>query len=121
MSEETNKYVRERLLKEHSANEFGTWRILGEDPNCDYGGSHHEPELETVIGTYINVVDYAMSLGSFFTWGGGGRILKQPTGHKNIDKVMTNPRIKQLEKERKEIHARLATVEQELAELNKVK
>jgi hypothetical protein len=119
--EDKNKHVRERLLKDHSPSEFGTWRILGEDPNCDLGGAHHEPELETVTGTYANVVEYAMTLGSFFQWGAGGRIKKVSTHHKNIDKVFNNPRIKQLEKERAEMQARLKVIEQELQVLNEGK
>lgn len=106
--------VRNRLLKDHPANEFGTWRILGEDPNCDLGGAHHEPELETVTGTYQNVVDYAITLRGFFQWGGGGRIVKMPNFHKNVDNIVNNPKIKALEVEREKLQARLKEIEKEL-------
>ncbi len=71
-----HEHVRARLLEKYGANEVGTWRINGEDPNCDWGGHHHEPYLDTVSGTYRNVVNYALSLGGFFNWGAGGSITK---------------------------------------------
>lgn len=119
MEDDKNKYVRANLLKKYPPDTFGRWRILGEDSNCDFGGSHYQPHLETVTGTYSNVVEYAISLNSFFTWGGGGDIIQEETHIKNIDKVVSNPRIKQLEKERKEAQARLGVIEQELEVLNK--
>lgn len=111
--------VRRRLFEQHSPSATGTWRILGEDPNCDFGGHHHEPELETVTGTYRNVVEYALTLPGFFQWGGGGRIVSVESRHKNIDKVMTNPRIKQLKAERETVQARLDAINEELTELEK--
>src|SRR5581483_9262782 len=70
--------AKKRLLEKYSPTESGEWRIFGEDPNCDFGGHHHEPELETVVGLYRDVVDYAVTLPGFFQWGGGGRIEKCP-------------------------------------------
>lgn len=113
-----HEHVRERLLRDHSPNEFGTWKIKGEDPNCDFGGHHHEPELETVTGTYANVVEYALTLSGFFQWGGGGRIEKV-SATKNIDNVINNPRIKKLEEERKQLEDRLNTIDDELERLNR--
>lgn len=106
-------HVRNRLLKEYKADEFGTWRILGEDPNCDWGGHHHEPELETVTGTYQNVIEYAMTLKNFFTWGYGGRIIKQAGKHKNIDNVINN-RIPLLKEEKDKLLARIKEIDSEL-------
>ena len=110
----SNDHVRKRLLEAYPANEFGTWRILGEDPNCDFGGSHHEPELETVTGTYKNVVEYATTLRGFFQWGSGGRLVKVPSSHKNVDNIVNNPRVKELEKERDKLRARITEIEKEL-------
>ena len=110
----SNDHVRKRLLEAHPANTFGTWRILGEDPNCDLGGSHHEPELETVTGSYGNVVDYAITLRGFFQWGSGGRIVQVPNHYKNIDNIVNNPKVKELEKERETLQARLKDIEKEL-------
>lgn len=69
--------VRRRLLdKLLVTSQEGLWQIFGEDPNCDLGGSHHQPLLATVQGTYAAAVDYALDLPSFFTWGGGGDVRK---------------------------------------------
>ena len=108
-----NSHVRERLLKKYGATATGTWRILGEDSNCDLGGAHYQPELETVTGTYSKVVEYALSLSRFFTWGGGGDIIKLPSVIKNVD-FFVSPRVAKLESEREEIRARLAEIEKEL-------
>jgi hypothetical protein len=77
-------YNGKELTKKYSLAEFGVWRIRGEDPNCDLGGHHYEPDLGTVVGKLEEVVQYAVSLDSFFTWGGGGRIIKLDI--KNITK-----------------------------------
>lgn len=69
-------YNGKELTKKYPLSSFGVWRITGEDPNCDLGGHHHEPDLGTVTGVLEEVVEYAVSLGGFFTWGGGGRIIK---------------------------------------------
>jgi hypothetical protein len=52
----------------------GIWRICGEDPNCDFGGSHHNPYLATVEGTLEEAIEYAVELPRFWTWGRGGTI-----------------------------------------------
>jgi len=72
------KRTRIELLKEYKAKESGIWRIFGEDPNCDLGGPHHCPELDTVEGAYGDIVEYALKLPGFFIWGHGGRIGKLP-------------------------------------------
>lgn len=69
-------YSGQKLLKAHSLNETGTWRIRGEDPNCDFGGSHYQPELGTVEGRLEDVIRYAVKLPDFYTWGAGGDIEK---------------------------------------------
>lgn len=69
-------YSGQRLLKEHSLEAYGTWRIRGEDPNCDFGGAHYQPELGTVQGKLHDVIKYAVMLNGFWTWGSGGDILK---------------------------------------------
>ncbi len=51
------------------------WKIEGEDPNCDFGGSHHSPCLGYFKGTFIQVAEYALTLPNFVTWGGGGRLV----------------------------------------------
>lgn len=63
----------------YSPDEYGTWRVTGEDPNCDMGGSHHEPDLGTFTGKFKDVVNKAVDLPRFFQWGGGGKIVKITT------------------------------------------
>lgn len=94
--------------------EVGVWQILGEDPNCDLGGSHHQPTLGTVQGTYEDAVEYALELPGFFTWGGGGNIERV-----NIFKVDTESLRKRalLNGKRKVLTEQLAQVEAELKTL----
>lgn len=69
-------YSGRRLCEKYSLDEEGTWHILGEDPNCDFGGHHYQPELGTVEGKLRDVVEHAVNLKHFYTWGGGGDITK---------------------------------------------
>lgn len=69
-------YSGQKLLEKHSLDEDGIWQIKGEDPNCDLGGYHHQPNLGTVSGVLRDVIDYAVELKDFYTWGGGGDIIK---------------------------------------------
>lgn len=69
-------YSGRQLLEKHSLNEYGIWKVLGEDPNCDLGGSHHEPDLGLYEGTLEKVIRKAVDLPGFWTWGGGGCIVK---------------------------------------------
>ena len=69
-------YTGRELLKKHNLFEEGVWKIEGEDPNCDWGGSHSNPYLATVEGTLDKVIEYAIELPQFWTWGGGGKITK---------------------------------------------
>lgn len=64
------------LTKNHRLNEAGTWQVCGEDPNCDMGGSHHNPYLATYSGTLENVIRKAVTLHGFWQWGAGGDIKK---------------------------------------------
>lgn len=56
------------------ATTLGIWRICGEDPNCDFGGCHSDPYLETVEGRLHDVIDYAVELPNFWGWGAGGTV-----------------------------------------------
>lgn len=71
-----NSYTGKRLSSKYDNDEYGLWVIYGEDSNCDFGGHHYEPELETVEGKFIDVVKHAVSIKRFFTWGSGGNIKK---------------------------------------------
>lgn len=113
-----NSRVRDRLLNEYPPNTQGMWEILGEDPNCDLGGSHVQPKLEVVSGTYKNVVEYAITLRGFIGWGYGGSItlLNPPKGVVNVD-ALNNPEVLKLEEERRNIQHRLKTIESDLKAL----
>ncbi len=56
--------------------EYGIWEVFGEDPTCDFGGSHHQPHLGTFEGTLEQVLHKGVNLPRFWQWGGGGEIKK---------------------------------------------
>ena len=68
-----------QLLKKHTLDEKGLWKVRGEDPNCDLGGSHHQPDLGVVEGTLQEALEYALAHKDFYTWGGGGNFEKITT------------------------------------------
>lgn len=83
MNEQVKKYLTTNagstLMGDHFLTEKGVWQIYGEDPiyedpNCDYNGAHVQPLLDTVSGSLDDVIEYAISLPRFYTWGGGGNI-----------------------------------------------
>lgn len=67
------------LLEKHKLDEYGMWEIRGEDPNCDFGGYHHTPYLDTVECTLEKAIKYAITLKRWYTWGAGGCIKKVET------------------------------------------
>ena len=69
-------YSGRKLLEHHSLDEKGFWQIKGEDPNCDLGGSHHQPDLGVFEGTLKEALEYGVMLPNFYTWGGGGDFQK---------------------------------------------
>ena len=66
--------VRAKLITKHPVEQVGIWLVKGEDSNADFGGHHYMPTLGYFEGRYLDVVDLAINLKSFFTWGGGGSI-----------------------------------------------
>jgi hypothetical protein len=69
-------YSGRRLLEQHSLEESGVWQVFGEDPNCDFGGHHHEPFLGLIEGALDDVIREAVQYGNFWQWGYGGKIVK---------------------------------------------
>jgi hypothetical protein len=69
-------YHGQELLKKHNLTEYGIWKVYGEDPNCDFGGSHYEPEIGLYEGTLEKVLRKVTEMSKFWTWGGGGRVVK---------------------------------------------
>jgi hypothetical protein len=69
-------YNGKKLLADHTVEEYGTWQIYGEDPNCDLGGCHTEPSLGVREGRLQDVIVEAVAMDGFWRWGHGGRIDK---------------------------------------------
>jgi hypothetical protein len=68
--------VRDRLMCKYSADTTGIWHITGGDMS-NYGSpSSHVPDLGCYEGRYKDVVDYALTLSSFYGWGQGGEVTK---------------------------------------------
>lgn len=108
-----NSYSVQQLLKTHSLREYGIWRIKGEDPNCDFGGHHHQPDLGLVEGFLDEVIDYAVELKSFWTWGAGGTI--EPQNIKKIDSL--SQKKDKLREEINSLKSELKVLEKELNDL----
>jgi len=99
--------------------------IYGEDPNCDFGGTHREPLLGYAEGEHEDVLAYAKTLGGWMTWGSGGRIEEySEKTFKFVDKntvevIKQNNKEEQerrnkLEKEKKELEDKLRRINSQL-------
>lgn len=108
-------HIRERLLQKYPGAEKGMWRIKGEDPNCDMGGSHIQPDLGTVSGTYAKVIEYALDLPNFIQWGYGGDIEKISSVI-NVD-ALDHGKVRALKREYSQLQSRMKEIEAELAKL----
>lgn len=64
----------QELLKKFDLSHVAKWEILGEDPNCDFAGSHHQPHLAFVEGSLEKAIGFAVETNGFYTWGSGGTI-----------------------------------------------
>lgn len=112
-----------RLLEKHSLDEEGVWRVRGEDPNCDMGGHHHQPELGIFEGCLRDIIGYAVHLPDFWTWGGGGSIDRHVP--KRVMKITAlsvrefeekRERIRALEAEKSRIEREIASIKNETGE-----
>lgn len=96
------------LLKKYSLQETGVWEILGEDPNCDFGGYHLKPRIGFAEGKLEDVIQFAITCcPNFYTWGSGGTIKKMEPPTK-VDKGAAARRRAQL--------AKITTLEKQLEE-----
>lgn len=92
------------LLEKHSLQEVGIWRVRGEDPNCDFGGHHYQPDLGTFAGKLEDIIAYAVDLSSFWQWGSGGDINKVSTPVKiDADSVQKRAEAERLVRELEEL------------------
>jgi hypothetical protein len=110
-----NGYSGKSLLEKYSLGQTGVWRIFGEDPNCDMGGSHVQPDLGMVEGKLSDVIEYAVELSNFFAWGSGGDI-KLLDAPKKINPDANRQR-KALQAQLVELEADIAAVKAKLKEL----
>lgn len=105
--------ARDRLLENYSPNDYGTWTIYGEEISTGY---HDEPKLDTVTGTYKNVIEYALTLNGFFHWGRGGRIEKKIREHNLYDvDSLYNSKVACLRAEKERLESRLLEIEQAIS------
>ncbi len=70
----TKCYSGKKLLEKYPLTKKGIWKIYGEDPSCDFGGSHVRPDLGLIEGQLEDVIKYAIKLPRFWQWGAGGDI-----------------------------------------------
>jgi hypothetical protein len=106
--------AKERLLEEHPSNKESIWKILGEDGNADFVGSHTQPDLGTYQGKYIDVVEFALEEPGFFAWGFGGDI-KEVQVHPINDSI--REKIKTLQTELNELEERKVEIVKQLNDL----
>ncbi len=112
-----NTYSGRILLEKHNLTDYGFWKVTGEDPNCNMGGYHHEPELGIFEGVLEDVINYAVHLPGWYTWGYGGNIVAYSS--KKIKKI-TADSVKEFENNRnkaKTLEAELERIKRELANL----
>lgn len=76
MSNNLEKYLSRWSYRDNPIplDKVGIFRVRGEDPNPDFGGSHHQPELGIFRGKFGDVAAYAVELPKFWAWGSGGSI-----------------------------------------------
>lgn len=87
--------------------EYGIWHVQGEDPNCDFGGSHYQPTIGYYEGKLIDIVKFAVEQKSFWTWGAGGNFYKIETS-KIDENTLSN--MQALKDEKAELEKRLAEI-----------
>ena len=105
-------YSYRALVQKHKLTETGTWKVRGEDENCDFGGSHYMPELGMFEGKLEDIVAYAVTIPRFWTWGSGGSIEKvgppiKIDSESNAKRIAAQEKISRLEAELKEARKEL--------------
>jgi hypothetical protein len=112
-----NSYSGQALLKKHSLADYGIWKVRGEDSNPDMGGYHNPPELGIFEGKLEDVINYAVNLSGWYTWGSGGDI--EAYSHKKIKKITADSvnELKNKRKKVKDLKAELERIKNEIDEL----
>lgn len=91
----------------------GVFRVRGEDPNAELGGSHYQPELGVFRGKFEDVATYAVEISGFWAWGSGGSI--EEISIKEITADSSKKR-KALLDEQKALMKKLKEIEESLGE-----
>ena len=91
----------------------GVFRVRGEDPNAELGGSHYQPELGVFRGKFEDVATYAVEISGFWAWGSGGSI--EEISIKEITADSSKKR-KALLDEQKALQKKLKEIEESLGE-----
>lgn len=98
-----------RLLEQHKLEEYGCWKICGEDPNCDMIG--------VVEGKLEDVIRYAVELPNF--WQSGSHVSPFRGSGGNIESVPAPLKIDgSSAAKRKAMMERKAALEEELKQIN---
>lgn len=112
------------LLKKYSLGEYGTWKIDGEDPNCDWGGPHYQPHIATLEGKLEDVLRQAVEMPQFWQWGSGGTVtrleIKKVTGESddlNIEYKMRKAALKVAQDNLTNLQEEIASIEQTIAKI----
>lgn len=82
-------------LNNRDPDHYGIYLIKGEDPNCDFGGYHHEPDLGYLEGPLWAVINEVVELPKFFSYGGGGKVLLVVA--RKVRAAMTEDEVKDIE------------------------
>jgi hypothetical protein len=101
--EATKSKVRRSLLSARLYDELGTWRIVGE---CGVDGSAGQ-DYGYYEGYYGVIVDYALDLPQFITYGKGGYITKLKINELDKKKI---EELAALRKQQAELEDKLLTI-----------
>jgi hypothetical protein len=106
-----SQYAYGELVKKHKMDEYGFWKIRGADNNPDFGGSHYQADLGTFEGKLEDIINYAVTLPGFWSWGSGD--IDKVNKPIKIDAQSSARRIK-VEQRIKELKQSLKDAEEEL-------
>lgn len=112
----TKDQVKANLFDGRSKTEFGIWVVKGEDPNCDMQGIHIKPILGYFEGCLQNVIDMAVILPRFFSWGAGGSV--EAITIQSCTSVTVKERVKLIQRQA-ELEQEKTNIDQELKRLDK--
>ena len=115
MSNNLEKYLSGRSYKSNPIplDKVGIFRVKGEDPNRDLGGSHYQPELGVFRGKFEDVASYAVEISGFWQWGSGGSIEEIVIKEITAD---SSKKRKALLAEQKDLKKKLKEIEESLGE-----